>query len=59
MPRDGTWNMMDKKFHRAVTINRWVVIIYERKQRFDLGTVREMVRNFTQQFTALGMCTRI
>ncbi|KAI1795193.1 argonaute-like protein [Ganoderma leucocontextum] len=54
-PRDGAWNMVDKKFYRPVTINRWVVVVYEREQRFNRDTAYDMVRNFLEQFAAVGI----
>lgn len=58
-PRDGQWNMVDKKFYRPVTINRWVVVVYEREQRFNRDTAYDMVRNFLEQFAAVGTCMRV
>nr|VWO95172.1 Uncharacterized protein [Ganoderma boninense] len=54
-PRDGQWNMVDKKFYRPVTINRWVVVVYEREQRFNRDTAYDLVRNFLEQFAAVGI----
>ncbi|EJF61200.1 argonaute-like protein [Dichomitus squalens LYAD-421 SS1] len=54
-PRDGAWNMVDKKFHRPAAINRWVVVVYEREQRFNRETAREMVRGLLEGFAAVGM----
>lgn len=47
--------MVDKKFYRPVTINRWVVVVYEREQRFNRDTAYDLVRNFLEQFAAVGM----
>ncbi|PIL23261.1 Argonaute [Ganoderma sinense ZZ0214-1] len=54
-PRGGVWNLMDKRFYRPATIKRWVVVVYEREQRFPRVAAEELVKNFVQQFAALGM----
>ena len=58
-PGDGIWNMVDKKFFKPITINRWVVVIYEREQRFNVTAAQELVRNFLDQFAAVGACARV
>ncbi|RPD71863.1 argonaute-like protein [Lentinus tigrinus ALCF2SS1-7] len=57
-PRDGEWNLIDKKFYQPATINRWVVVIYERQQRFRPEMAREMVSGFVPMFRATGMQIR-
>ena len=51
--------MIDRKFFKPITINRWVVVIYEREQRFNVTAAQEMVRNFLDQFAAVGACARV
>ena len=51
--------MIDRKFFKPITINRWVVVIYEREQRFNRDTAYDMVRNFLEQFAAVGTCMRV
>ena len=51
--------MVDKKFFRSATIKRWVVVVYEREQRFNVTAAQEMVRNFLDQFAAVGACARV
>ena len=58
-PRDGAWNMVDRKCYRPVTIDRWAVVVYERKERFGKDAAHDMIKNFLQQFAALGMYTDI
>ena len=53
-PRNGAWNMVDKKCYQPVTIDRWVVVVYEREQRFNRDTAHDLVRNFLEQFAAVG-----
>ncbi|KAH9899908.1 argonaute-like protein [Cubamyces lactineus] len=54
-PRDGAWNMIDKKFFRPATINRWCIAVFERKPRFNEGPVDELVRGLLQAFASVGI----
>ncbi|KAI0719595.1 argonaute-like protein [Cerioporus squamosus] len=54
-PRDGAWNMIDKRFYNPKEIKRWVVVIYERQQRFRQEIAEEMVKSFLEAFEAVGM----
>ncbi|KAI0638149.1 argonaute-like protein [Trametes polyzona] len=54
-PRDGAWNMIDKKFFRPASIVRWCVAVFERKNRFTPEVAREMVDGLLQAFSSVGM----
>jgi eukaryotic translation initiation factor 2C len=54
-PRDGAWNMRDKKFYKPAPIRKWVVIIYERQARFRQDIATEMVQSFIQGAQSVGM----
>ncbi|KAI0375597.1 argonaute-like protein [Pilatotrama ljubarskyi] len=54
-PRDGAWNMIDKKFFRPVTIRRWCVAVFERQQRFRMDLAQEMVHGMLQAFASVGI----
>ncbi|KAI9063284.1 argonaute-like protein [Trametes sanguinea] len=54
-PRDGAWNMIDKKFFKPVTINRWCVAVFERQNRFRPDLAREMVGGLLQSFSSVGI----
>ncbi|KAI0698193.1 argonaute-like protein [Cerioporus squamosus] len=54
-PRDGEWNMIDKKFYRPMTIKRWIVVIYERQQRYRMQDAQDLVSNFLLTFAGVGM----
>lgn len=49
-------NRIDKKFYQPATIERWVVVIYEREQRFRRQNAEEMVAGFVSMFRAVGSC---
>ncbi|KAH9853511.1 argonaute-like protein [Lenzites betulinus] len=54
-PRDGAWNMIDKKFYKPVAIRRWCIAIFERRQRFRPDLVEEMKAGLLQAFASVGM----
>ncbi|RPD77221.1 argonaute-like protein [Lentinus tigrinus ALCF2SS1-7] len=54
-PEMGEWNMVNKTFYQPVAIHRWVVVIYERQQRFRLEEARSMVESFIRQFQDVGI----
>ncbi|KAJ7047297.1 argonaute-like protein [Mycena alexandri] len=54
-PRDGAWNMVDKKFFRPVTIDRWVVVIYEQQRRFNDGAAQDMVTGLINSCRDVGI----
>ncbi|KAI0353623.1 argonaute-like protein [Trametes cingulata] len=54
-PRDGAWNMIDKKFFRPVTIRRWCVAVFERMPRFRMELAQEMVHGMLQAFESVGI----
>jgi hypothetical protein len=47
--------MIDKKAYRGATIQRWVVIILERQQRFSQGACENMIQGLRQSAEAMGM----
>ncbi|KAH9951622.1 argonaute-like protein [Amylocystis lapponica] len=55
VPRDGAWNMIDKQFFLPAKIDRWVVVVYEREQRFNQNTAREMVQGLITACRAVGI----
>ena len=46
--------MVDKKFYRPATIERWCVAIYERQQRFGDREVAEMVKELLKVCDSVG-----
>lgn len=70
-PRDGAWNMydlmlwgiqvvsqsvrIDKRFYRPASIEHWMVVVYERQQRFGQQAASDMVSGLVQGCTEVGM----
>lgn len=48
--------MIDRKFYKPVPIDTWVVVVYERSQRFNDRTAQEMVRGLLDACAAVGRC---
>ncbi|KAJ7135279.1 argonaute-like protein, partial [Mycena crocata] len=54
-PHDGAWNMVDKKFFKPVSIDRWVVVIYEQKRRFNEGAAQDMINGLVGSCRDVGI----
>jgi eukaryotic translation initiation factor 2C len=54
-PRNGEWNMIDKKLYRPSTIQRWIVIVFERAQRFSQGAADDMITGLRRATADMGM----
>ncbi|KAH8105885.1 argonaute-like protein [Cristinia sonorae] len=57
-PREGAWNMADKKFYNPAAIDSWVVVIYERQARFNQQVADDMVKNLLTACRAVGIAVR-
>lgn len=53
-PANGQWNMIDKRFYSAKPVLQWIVVIYERKQRFNEATAQEMVQGLIRSWRSVG-----
>jgi len=47
--------MVDKKLYKPASIQRWIVVIYERKQRFSESAADDMVRGLQNATNDMGM----
>ncbi|KAJ7879560.1 argonaute-like protein [Mycena olivaceomarginata] len=54
-PRNGSWNMVDKKFFKPVVIERWVVVIYEQKLRFGEENAKDMMKELGSSCRDVGI----
>ncbi|CAL1700780.1 unnamed protein product [Somion occarium] len=55
VPRDGAWNMIDKKFFQPATIKAWVVVVYERQNRFRDENAKDMIAGLLEACAAVGI----
>jgi len=46
---------VDKRFFKPATIERWVVVIYERSQRFGQAQAQEMITGLVTSCEQVGM----
>ncbi|KAK7031291.1 hypothetical protein VNI00_013545 [Paramarasmius palmivorus] len=52
-PRNGQWNMMDKKFVQPQAINRWAIVVFD--THFGLNAARQMAKDIIHAFGTTGM----
>ncbi|PCH42610.1 argonaute-like protein [Wolfiporia cocos MD-104 SS10] len=55
VPRNGAWNMVNRRFFRPCVITRWAVVIYEREGRFNQRTAHEMVNGLVSAARGTGI----
>ncbi|KAF8179654.1 argonaute-like protein [Pholiota molesta] len=56
-PRNGAWNMVDKKFYKASSITVWAVVIYQDHRRFNDSAINGMVKGFQEACANVGACS--
>jgi len=54
VPRDGKWNMADKKLIAPVPINHWLIVTFDNR-RFREPGASEMVKNLIRGFESTGI----
>ncbi|KIM90880.1 hypothetical protein PILCRDRAFT_811377 [Piloderma croceum F 1598] len=54
-PMNGAWNMVDKRFYKPASIDRWVVVVYERQQRFNQQSADEMTAGLMASCRDVGI----
>ncbi|TFY72934.1 hypothetical protein EVG20_g92 [Dentipellis fragilis] len=57
-PRDGAWNMIDKRLFQPGVIEQWIVVIYERQQRFNNNNVTDMIAGLTAACNTVGIVVK-
>ncbi|KAF8268490.1 argonaute-like protein [Lactarius quietus] len=53
--RDGTWNLIDKKFYKPVSFDNWIVVIYEGQRRFNQRSADKMITDLVRACEAVGI----
>lgn len=46
--------MVDKKFYKPAAIVKWVVVVYEREQRFGSPQAQEMIKGLMDACAQVG-----
>ncbi|THH18233.1 hypothetical protein EW146_g2726 [Bondarzewia mesenterica] len=56
VPRDGAWNMIDKRvFQPCSRVDHWVVVIYEQQRKFNDRNVDDMVNGLMSACVTVGI----
>ncbi|KAG6869248.1 hypothetical protein C0993_000001 [Termitomyces sp. T159_Od127] len=55
IPRDGSWNMVDKRFFKPAEVIEWCVVVYEQQSRFGEKAARDMIDGLTASFRDVGI----
>ncbi|TFY78817.1 hypothetical protein EWM64_g5198 [Hericium alpestre] len=54
-PRDGAWNMIDKRVYVPGAIQEWIVVVYERQNRFRQENADDMITGLMTACTTVGI----
>ncbi|PPQ95875.1 hypothetical protein CVT26_015567 [Gymnopilus dilepis] len=54
-PSNGSWNMIDKKFFKPMTIQQWIIVIYESERRFPRPQAEDLAAGFCKGAASVGM----
>jgi eukaryotic translation initiation factor 2C len=54
-PRDGGWNLIDKRMFSPSSVAEWIIIIYERQQRFNDQVANQMASELVKACEAVGI----
>ncbi|KAK0493443.1 argonaute-like protein [Armillaria luteobubalina] len=54
-PRDGAWNMVDKKFSKPMSLGHWIVVIFMQQNRFSPDDAKRTITGLVQGCEAVGM----
>ncbi|KAF7342176.1 Protein argonaute-2 [Mycena venus] len=52
-PRNGSWNMADKRFYRPATIHAWVIVVFDYRIRDDL--LQDVIKGMVDGCRSTGM----
>ncbi|KAH8999090.1 argonaute-like protein [Lactarius akahatsu] len=56
-PRDGAWNLIDKRMFTPTNVANWMIVVYERQQRFDDQVANQMASDLVRACEAVGEVT--
>ncbi|KAK0210005.1 argonaute-like protein [Desarmillaria ectypa] len=54
-PRDGAWNLVDKKFFKPMSLGHWIVVIFMPQNRFSQNEANRTISGLIQGCEAAGM----
>ncbi|KAK0445347.1 argonaute-like protein [Desarmillaria tabescens] len=54
-PRDGAWNLVDKKFSKPMSLGTWIAVIFIPQNRFNPDDAKRTITGLVQGCEAVGM----
>ncbi|KAK0445338.1 argonaute-like protein [Desarmillaria tabescens] len=54
-PKEGTWNLVDKKFFKPMPLGHWMVVVFMQPNRFSPDDAKTAIRGLIQGCEAVGM----
>ncbi|KAG7439281.1 eukaryotic translation initiation factor 2C [Guyanagaster necrorhizus] len=54
-PKDGSWNLVDKKFFRPMPFGSWMVVIFVPQNRFSPDDAKRTITELVRKCEAVGM----
>ncbi|KAH9179679.1 Piwi domain-containing protein [Lactarius sanguifluus] len=54
-PRDGAWNLIDKRMFTQSNVANWMIVVYERQQRFNDRVANQMASDLVKACEAVGI----
>ncbi|PBK85517.1 Piwi-domain-containing protein [Armillaria gallica] len=54
-PKDGAWNLVDKKFSKPMSLGHWIVVIFMQQNRFSPDDAKRTITGLVQGCEAVGM----
>ncbi|KAK0217148.1 argonaute-like protein [Armillaria fumosa] len=54
-PKDGAWNLVDKKFTKPMSLGSWIVVIFLPPNRFSSNEAKETITGLIKACETVGM----
>ncbi|KAH9179683.1 argonaute-like protein [Lactarius sanguifluus] len=54
-PRDGAWNLIDKRMFTPTNVANWMIVVYERQQRFNDQVANQMASDLVRACEVVGI----
>ncbi|KAH9077159.1 argonaute-like protein [Lactarius deliciosus] len=54
-PRDGAWNLIDKRMFTPSKVANWMIVVYERQQRFNEQVANQMASDLVRACEVVGI----
>jgi len=54
-PRNGAWNLKDKKVATGATLGSWSVVVFDHERNFPMSSVQKFIRELVVTCVDTGM----